>query len=286
MNDSKRVRRIDQVLAEASRMLSASDTPRLDAELLLSHILDKPRTYFFTWPEAELSDEQLSSFNVLLKKRRNGTPVAYLTGYREFWSLQLKVTDATLIPRPDTELLVELALAQQLPIRQANIADLGTGTGAIALALAKEQTDWQVTAVDKSPEALAVAKENAISNDVQNVQFNEGDWCSTLAADSLDMIVSNPPYIRSDDPHLQQGDARFEPMSALASGEDGLTDIRTIARDAFNTLKYEGMLLIEHGYDQGEAVRSILLEAGYSAVRTEQDLAGHERVTLAQKLMH
>ncbi|MGB0360112.1 MAG: peptide chain release factor N(5)-glutamine methyltransferase, partial [Endozoicomonas sp.] len=249
-----------------------------------SHVLNKPRSYFFTWPEAELTDEQLSQFNALLKQRKSGTPVAYLLGYREFWNLQLKVTNDTLIPRPDTELLVELALTQQLSMN-AHIADLGTGTGAIALALAKEQPTLQITAIDKNPEALAVAKENSISNDIHNVRFLEGDWCSEFTPESMDMIVSNPPYIRNADPHLQQGDVRFEPMSALASGDDGLQDIRTIAREAFIVLKNVGILLLEHGYNQGDAVRLILANAGYSNVRTKQDLSGHDRVTLAKKLI-
>ncbi len=282
--------RIDSSLAEASRMLSASPTPRLDAELLLAHALNKPRSYFFTWPEALLTTEQITNFQNLVEQRKAGIPVAYLIGHREFWSLQLKVTEATLIPRPDTELLVELALKQDLSkatndMLKLSVADLGTGTGAIALALAKEHPDWKVTAIDKSPEALAVARENAISNNISNVDFTEGSWCSQLEDASMDMIVSNPPYIRSDDPHLNEGDVRYEPMTALISGSDGLDDIRTIARESLQTLKPGGWLLLEHGYDQGEAVQNILSLAGFTQARTEMDLAGHDRVTLAQKRM-
>lgn len=280
--------RIDSSLAEASRMLFASPTPRLDAELLLAHTLNKPRSYFFTWPEALLTTEQITNFQNLVEQRKAGIPVAYLIGHREFWSLQLKVTEATLIPRPDTELLVELALKQDLSkatndMLKLSVADLGTGTGAIALALAKEHPNWKVTAIDKSPEALAVARENAISNNISNVDFTEGSWCSPLEDASMDMIVSNPPYIRSDDPHLNEGDVRYEPMTALISGTDGLDDIRTIARESLQTLKPGGLLLLEHGYDQGEAVQNILSLAGFTQTRTEMDLAGHDRVSLAQK---
>lgn len=278
--------RIDSALAEASRMLSASPTPRLDAELLLAHTLSKPRSYFFTWPEKQLTEDQLSSFRGLIEQRQAGVPVAYLTGYREFWSLQLKVTEATLIPRPDTELLVELALSPSLlkgKISQINVADLGTGTGAIALALAKERPEWAITAIDKSPNALDVARENATANEIGHVDFHEGSWCSPLTGSSMDIIVSNPPYIRSDDPHLKEGDVRYEPLTALISGTDGLVDIRTIARESLLTLKPGGWLLLEHGYDQGSAVQNILSMTGFTHIRTEADLAGHDRVSLAQK---
>ncbi|KEI70861.1 peptide chain release factor N(5)-glutamine methyltransferase [Endozoicomonas elysicola] len=278
--------RIDSSLAEASRMLSASPTPRLDAELLLAHTLNKPRSYFFTWPEALLTTEQLTSFQDLVEQRKSGVPVAYLTGFREFWSLQLKVTEATLIPRPDTELLVELALDPNLSKEKVSgirVVDLGTGTGAIALALAKERPVWKITAIDKSAEALAVARENAISNGIRNVDFMEGSWCSPLSEASIDMIVSNPPYIRNDDPHLNEGDVRYEPMTALSSGSDGLDDIRTIASESLLTLKPGGWLLLEHGYDQGKAVQNILTLEGFTQIRTEVDLAGHDRVSLAQK---
>lgn len=280
--------RIDSALAEASRMLCASPTPQLDGELLLAHILNKPRSYFFTWPEALLTKEQLSAFRQLLEQRQQGVPVAYLTGQREFWSLQLKVTEATLIPRPDTELLVELALGMddlpgQKTAANIKVADLGTGTGAIALALARERPNWEVTAIDKSPEALAVARENANTHRIPNVRFLEGSWCSPLAEDSMDILVSNPPYIPSDDPHLKEGDVRFEPTTALVSGTDGLDDIRTITQQAVKSLKPGGWLLLEHGYDQGHGVQSILTMAGFRQVRTETDLAGHDRVTLARK---
>lgn len=280
--------RIDVALSEAGSELSGSDTARLDAELLLAHVLDKPRSYFFTWPEKELSDHQQTAFQQLVAQRKQGTPVAYLTGEREFWSLCLKVNEDTLIPRPDTELLVELALAQRLPDQsQAKVVDLGTGTGAIALALAHERPDWRLWAVDMSKGALAVARENAQRNRIDHVEFLQGSWCEpvlkVLGTESLDMVVSNPPYISSDDQHLQQGDLRFEPLSALASGPDGLNDIRNIAHQSYELLKKGGWVLIEHGYDQGEAVRDILGGHGFIHARTEQDLARKDRVTLAQK---
>ncbi|USE35149.1 peptide chain release factor N(5)-glutamine methyltransferase [Endozoicomonas sp. SCSIO W0465] len=284
--------RLDTALAEASRMLSVSPTPRLDAELLLAHVLDKPRSYFFTWPEALLTSEQMDQFVKLIAQRKAGHPIAYLTGQREFWNLQLKVTEATLIPRPDTELLVELALALPLNLGSTNnqntgpktkVADLGTGTGAIALALAKERPVWQVTAIDKSPDALVVAAQNAVINGIRNTVFIEGSWCSPLTKCLMDMIVSNPPYIRSNDPHLKEGDLRYEPLSALASGIDGLDDIRDIAGQSIQCLKPGGWILLEHGYDQSHPVRTILSRAGFTQIRTETDLAGHDRVTLARK---
>ncbi len=274
--------RIDTVLAAATHQLHASPTPRLDAELLLSHTLNKPRSYLFTWPETLLNTAQREQFQQLITQRQKGVPIAYLTHERAFWNLQLKVTHATLIPRPDTERLVELALSQTLPERAA-VADLGTGTGAIALALAKERPKWSLTAIDKSPDALTVAKENARYNDIDNVTFLQGSWCEPLANTTVDMIVSNPPYIRDDDPHLHSGDVRHEPRSALASGADGLQDIRLIASTAQPILKPGAWLLLEHGFDQGEEVQAILSHCGYQHVCTEVDLAGQDRVTLAQK---
>ena len=276
--------RIDITLTGATSELPGSDTARLDAELLLAYVLDKPRSYFFTWPEKELSAEHLQQFQQLIQQRKQGKPVAYLIGEREFWSLRLKVNEATLIPRPDTELLVELALAQSLPEQhKAKVVDLGTGTGAIALSLAHENPHWQVCAVDMSSEALKVAKSNAKLNQISNVTFLQGSWCEPLGDEPLDMIVSNPPYIRSDDHHLSQGDLRFEPITALASGLDGLDDIRIISQQSLPLLKNNGWLLVEHGFDQLKAVQEILHREGFINIRTEQDLSGQDRVTLAQK---
>ncbi|WP_263322118.1 peptide chain release factor N(5)-glutamine methyltransferase [Endozoicomonas sp. Mp262] len=278
--------RIDSLLNKAVAHLQASSALtdegyRLDAELLLCHVIGQPRSYLFTWPEKELGTSDQIAFRKLVEQRATGIPVAYLTGTREFWSLTLKVNDQVLIPRPDTELIVELALSRQLR-QNAVIADLGTGSGAIALALAGEKPDWQVLAVDQSHGALATAQENARFNHINNVSFLAGSWCQPLADKKLDMIVTNPPYIREDDHHLTQGDVRFEPRSALASGKDGLEDIRQIVCDSRNHLPPGGWLLIEHGYDQGQAVAELMTGQGYIEVVTKQDLAGHDRVTMGQ----
>ncbi|MGI9277130.1 MAG: peptide chain release factor N(5)-glutamine methyltransferase [Endozoicomonas sp.] len=278
-------RRVDALLHDAASILSSQptgNTARLDAELLLCHVLDKPRSFLFTWPDHELGDAQYDQFRDLLEQRRKGTPVAYLMGERDFWTLKLNVSPAVLIPRPDTELLVELALARELP-KNACVVDLGTGTGAIALALASEKPAWTVYAVDKFPDALEVARNNASRNRIDTVQFLQGSWCKPLPEGQLDMIVSNPPYIRSGDVHLDQGDVRFEPRTALASGDDGLDDIRLITSQARAKLKAGGWLLFEHGYDQGEAIRQLMLEAGFSDVSTMPDLACHDRVSLGRK---
>ena len=279
-------RRVDVLLHDAASLLSSSqpagNTARLDAELLLCHVLDKPRSFLFSWPDHELGDSQYNQFRELLEKRRTGTPVAYLLGERDFWTLKLNVSPAVLIPRPDTELLVELALGRELP-DNACVADLGTGTGAIALALASEKPGWTVYAVDKFPDALEVARGNATRNNLDTVQFLQGSWCEPLPESQLDMIVSNPPYIRSDDVHLDQGDVRFEPRTALASGADGLDDIRLITSQAREKLKAGGWLLFEHGYDQGASIWQLMLEAGFSDISTQTDLAGHDRVSLGRK---
>lgn len=281
--------RIDQTLSEATQRLTdshaarreQSDTARLDAEVLLCHVLDKPYSYLFTWPERELTPKQAGEFESILAQRIQGTPVAYITGEKEFWSLKLNVSPSVLIPRPDTERLVELALS--IPVaEQATVADLGTGSGAIALAMAIERPHWAVIGVDRLPEPVAIAKENAALNRISNVSFVEGDWCSPLPG-LLDMIVSNPPYIREDDKHLIQGDVQFEPRSALTAGKDGLDDIRTISQQAFEKLKPSGWLLFEHGYDQGSDIRIILEANGFTAISTQQDLSDQDRVTLAQK---
>ncbi|MRI32203.1 peptide chain release factor N(5)-glutamine methyltransferase [Endozoicomonas sp. OPT23] len=282
-------RRIDLTLNGATQRLiesypqrnEQSDTARLDAQILLCHVLQKDNSYLFTWPDKELTEPQLEAFHQLIEQRAQGTPVAYLTGERDFWSLKLKVNPSVLIPRPDTEHLVEIALNQQLP-ENALVADLGTGSGAIALSLAKENRNWRVMTVDRFPEPLATAEENAQLNQIANVEFLLGSWCEPLP-DNMDMIVSNPPYIREDDEHLNQGDVQFEPITALTAGADGLDDIRLISAQAFQKLKQGGWLLLEHGFDQGRDIRSILTEDGLIDARTEQDLAGHDRVTLARR---
>ncbi|OYY74115.1 MAG: protein-(glutamine-N5) methyltransferase, release factor-specific [Gammaproteobacteria bacterium 28-57-27] len=268
------------VLRAAQVRLVNSDSPRADAEILLAHVIGKPRSYFMAWPEAALSAFEVAAFEALLVRRVAGEPVAYLIGSRGFYGLDLAVSPAVLIPRPETELLVEAAL-ERLPIKPCRIADLGTGSGAIALALASERPDAQVVAVDASPEALVVAQENARNLNLA-VDFRLGDWCSGLANERFEMIVSNPPYIRADDAHLAQGDVRFEPTMALASGADGLDAIRAIIACAPQYLSPGGWLLFEHGYDQAEAVAALLCAVGFVAVESLIDLQGHARVTLGQ----
>ncbi len=257
-----------------------SDTARLDTELLLCHLLDKPRSYLFTWPERTLTAEQQTDFLALLERRVAGEPVAHLTGLRDFWTLTLEVTADTLIPRGDTETLVEAAL-DLLPDGPFRVADLGTGTGAIALALASERSQWQVVASDRVPAATLLARRNQARNAVPNVEILTGSWCEPLSGE-FDMIVSNPPYIEADDPHLSQGDVRFEPLSALVADEQGLSDIRLIAEQCRSRLKPGGWLLLEHGYNQAEAVAQLLARSGYSDIELIRDLAGQPRVTRAR----
>lgn len=270
---------IRQALTCASQLEDVSDTPRLDAEVLLAHVLQKNKTYLYTWPERVLTAEQEVGFEALLTKRKAGCPVAYLVGYREFWALKLKVSEATLIPRPETELLVQLALAMYSEQSARSVADLGTGTGAIALAIASERPEWQVVGCDASPESVRLAEQNRAEHGLDNVQIIESDWCQALKSSSFDLIVSNPPYIDPEDPHLEMGDVRFEPHSALVAEEAGLRDIRTIAGQAKDCLKPGGRLLMEHGYDQADEVQKILHQAGYENIKTHLDLAGLDRAT-------
>lgn len=261
--------------------LPDSPTPRLDAELLLAAALGKPRSYLRTWPERELDADQLGLFRSHLQRRRQGEPVAYILGHQGFWSLDLEVAPHTLIPRPDTELLVESALAL-LPATPLAALDLGTGTGAIALALASERPGWQVTGVDRVEDAVALAERNRQRLQLDNVRFLHSHWFSALAGQRFGLILSNPPYIRADDRHLGQGDVRFEPSSALVAGADGLDDIRAIIQAAPQYLLAGGWLLLEHGFDQAEAVRELLATAGFSEVHSRRDLGGHERISLGR----
>ncbi|WP_426702257.1 peptide chain release factor N(5)-glutamine methyltransferase [Rhodanobacter sp. Col0626] len=252
---------------------------RVDAELLLLHVVQKPRSWLFTHADDVLDRDVQKAYASLLERRAAGEPVAYITGRRGFWSLDLEVTPATLIPRPETELLVELAL-QRLPLNAVcSVADLGTGSGAIALAIASERPRANVIATDASAAALAVAQRNAQRHAIGNVAFLHGDWLTPLAGQLFDLIVSNPPYIEAADPHLAQGDLRFEPSGALASGRDGLDDIRRIVREAHVHLRADGWLLFEHGWNQGDAARALLVDAGYAEVFTARDLEGRDRIS-------
>lgn len=260
-------------------VLPDSPSAKLDAEWLLAAALGKPASYLRTWPERDVPAECEARFAADLARRRRGEPVAYILGRQGFWSLELEVAPHTLIPRPDTELLVETAL-QLLPSTAVEVLDLGTGTGAIALALAHERPTWRVTGVDRIAEAVDLARRNAQRLRLDNAVFCESRWFSALGEQRFALIVSNPPYIRARDPHLQEGDVRFEPSSALVAGDDGLDDIRQIIASAPNHLLSEGWLLLEHGYDQAPAVRELLAESGFVDVQSRRDFGGHERISL------
>ena len=273
---------IATALTQAAARLPG-DSARLDAEVLLSHCLGKPRSHLFAWPERVLPADIQRAFETLIERRCSGQPIAHLTGSREFWSMPLTITPDVLIPRPETELLVETAL-RRLRHPRARVAELGTGSGAIAIALASERRDWQVIASDQSPKALEIARTNARHFALTNIEFHLGDWCAALPAGAFDLIVSNPPYIPDNDPHLLRGDLRFERRDALVSGPDGLDDIRRIARCARDHLKPGAWLMLEHGYNQAQAVAGLLTALDYSAVETLDDLAGQPRLTLGQTM--
>lgn len=259
----------------------ASDEARLEAELLLAHALGRPRSWFYAHAGDLLEACDSQAFEELLRRRDRGEPVAQITGRRGFWSLELLVTPDTLIPRPETELLVELALERLPRTEPRQVLDLGTGTGAVALAIASERPLADVTATDASEAALEVARDNAGEAGLP-LTLLHGDWYQALPDRRFDLVVSNPPYIAQADPHLRQGDLRFEPVSALVSGADGLDAIREISRGARAHLKQGGWLLVEHGHDQGAAVRALFVAAGLVSVATERDLEQRERVTLGR----
>ena len=272
-----------EALREAVALLSAgdSDSARLDAELLLCEAAGTTRAGLIAWPERTLQPAQHARFLQLVERRAGGEPIAYILGRREFWGLELTVSPETLIPRPDTELLVECTL-QALPAHRPIVcADLGTGSGAIAAALAHERPDWTLIAVERSAGAAAIAAGNARRLQLRQLFVMRADWMNAIAPGSLDAIVSNPPYVRNDDPHLHRGDLRFEPRTALAAGESGLDAISMISTQAKDRLRPGGWLAIEHGWDQGDPVRRLLRQAGFENVTTHRDLAGHERVTSA-----
>nr|WP_210725515.1 peptide chain release factor N(5)-glutamine methyltransferase [Candidatus Colwellia aromaticivorans] len=263
-------------------LASSSDSAKLDVEILLSLVLKKSRSYLLTWPEKKLSDEQLLEFIHLLSRRAQGEPIAYITGIKEFWSLPFAVSEATLIPRPDTETLVELVLELYSDNKLTTCLDLGTGTGAIALALASEKATWEIDATDFNIEAVKLAQRNAKNLNLAQVHIYQSDWFEGISKNKkFDIIVSNPPYIDGDDINLSQGDVRFEPKSALVASEQGLADIKHIADKARCFLNTDGKLFFEHGFEQGYAVRTILTNLGYKNAQTKQDLNGHERISWA-----
>ncbi|KJJ63607.1 SAM-dependent methyltransferase [Pseudomonas sp. 10B238] len=270
---------IDYLLRAAQ--LPDSPSAKLDAEWLLAAALGKGTSYLRTWPDREVLPEVEARFAAYLERRRLGEPVAYILGRQGFWSLDLEVAPHTLIPRPDTELLVETAL-EMLPAGPVDVLDLGTGTGAIALALASERSTWRLTGVDRISEAVTLAARNAQRLGLGNVMFIESQWFSSLAGQRYGLIVSNPPYIPASDPHLLQGDVRFEPSSALVAGGDGLDDIRLIIEQAPTHLLSSGWLMLEHGYDQAMAVRTLLSDGGFVDVASRKDFGGHERVSFGR----
>lgn len=275
--------RIDQLLRRASERLAAvgSSTPRLDAEVLLSHTLGRERVWLYTWNDCEVAGFERARFEALVAARAQGEPVAYLTGEREFWGLRLATHAATLIPRPDTECLVAAAL-ERATASSGRALDLGTGTGAIALAFASERPGWHVTGVDCIPAAVSLARGNATRLGLANVRFLKSDWFTALSAEHFDLILSNPPYLAAGDPHLGQGDVRFEPRSALVAGDVGLEDLHHLVAAARAHLNPGGWLLLEHGMAQGAAVRDALVRAGYLGSMTLNDLGGLPRVSLGQ----
>ncbi len=268
-------------LALAREMLIDGESPSTDAKVLLAHVLGQSQTYLFTWSDRTLTDEQREQFVKLIDQRQTGHPVAHLIGYRDFWTLRLQVNPSTLIPRPETELLVEKAL-ELLPDNALAICDLGTGTGAVALAVASERPNLRVTGIDKIEDAVKLAQANAINNNISNAEFLQSHWFSALAGQQFDMLVTNPPYVEEHSEFLQQGDVRFEPRSALTAGEDGLDDIRFIITEARDYLKPGGWLLIEHGFEQGAAIRELFQFSGYTDAETFRDLAGLDRITVAK----
>jgi len=270
---------IADALAYRGQLAALSDSADLDTALLLCHCLNKPRSYLYSWPERELTATEQGQFEALFARRLVGEPIAHILGHRDFWSLSLAVSPASLIPRPDTECLVERALeiidGQQRP----QILDLGTGTGAIALALASERADAQVLGLDCVAEAVALAESNRAALGLTNVRFQQSNWFAELAPSRFELIVSNPPYIDPDDPHLLTGDVRFEPRSALVAADGGMADLKHIISQASNYLAAGGVLLLEHGFQQAAAVREVLSERGFSCVESRRDYGANERVS-------
>jgi release factor glutamine methyltransferase len=270
-------------LIEAATEALGTDTGRLDAEVLLASIMGKNRSHLHAWPEKILPQETCEKFQQLVKRRVCGEPVAYLTGQREFWSLALAVNTDTLIPRPETETLVTLALGKIPADRCLHIADLGTGSGAIALALATERPRCRIVATDVSAKALACAAGNASQLGIENIRFMQGNWCEPLPHEPFDVVLSNPPYIEAQDVHLEQGDVRFEPRSALAAGADGMDDLKQIVACAHPCLREGGWLMLEHGYNQATRVKNQLGTQGYREISSQRDDAGLDRVCMGRK---
>ena len=273
---------VQQALREAIQQLhDYVDDPYTDSHALMSHCLHQNRAWLIAHADDALGESEHSAFKRLVDARQHGMPVAHLIGSREFWSMLFEVTPDTLIPRPETEHLIECALALPLPASDISVLDFGTGSGIIAITLAKERPDWVLTAIDSSADALKIARKNAVIH-AATIEFVEGNDLQPFSGRVFDVIVSNPPYIAESDPHLKQGDVRFEPSSALSSGSEGLDCIRYLINDVPHYLKSSGYLVLEHGYDQGEAVRDLLDQRGYTEIKTDKDLGGQDRITSAQ----
>ncbi len=276
---------IQQALQQASQNLAeSSPTARLDAQVLLSHVLQCNTAHLLAWPEKKLNEEQTSSFQRLIQQRQHGLPVAHLTGSREFWSLNFSVNDSTLIPRPETETLIEYILDKFSDREKIKLLDMGTGTGAIAITIATEKPGWEIFASELSADALKLARDNSYSHQTTNISFVQSNWFDNIKANDFDIIVSNPPYIANDDPHLLAGDVRFEPQSALSAGATGMDDIEHLCQHAKNHLTQNGWLIVEHGYNQKQLVSDCFAENGYVEIEHKNDLAGHIRMTAGKKL--
>ena len=274
---------INAVLAEATSTLALlSESALLDAEVLLCQVLNKPRSHLRAWPDKPLQAEQLTAFRMLLEQRQKGMPIAYITDHREFWSRDFQVSPDVLIPRPDTELLIELSLKLIPADEPIKIIDLGTGSGIIAITLAAERPHSQVIATDFSLAALGIARVNAAKHHINNIRFCQSDWFANVPDRKFNLIISNPPYIAEDDSHLRQGDIRFEPQTALCAAEQGLADIKIIVSTARNYLEPCGHLLIEHGYNQQQQVQAMFKDLNYDNVQTYTDLSGQPRATYGQ----
>lgn len=277
---------IQTALSYGKQVLLAEESEAIrSAEILLQHSLEVSRTYLYTHSDQTLSQYEYERYQTMLAQRKQGMPIAYITGQRSFWTFELDVSTDTLIPRSETELLVERSLALADPLQPITALDLGTGSGAIALALASERPHWRITACDQSAPALAIAEKNARSLQITSIQFVLSNWLQAFTHQQFDMIVANPPYLSADDPHMQQGDLRFEPPSALVSGQDGLDALRTIIQESYQHLTNQGILLVEHGYNQGTAVRDLFDRHGYQDAHSVRDEQGHLRVCTGRKIL-
>jgi release factor glutamine methyltransferase len=273
-----------QVNVAKAQLESVSDSAKLDAELLLCFVLNESRVHLITWPDKPLAQNLISQYHTLVNRRAQGEPIAYITGTKEFWSLPFYVAPSTLIPRPDTETLIELVLKEYGEREKVTCLDLGTGTGAIALALAFEKPSWSIDAIDFNLEAIRLAKKNAANLDLSHVNIYRSDWFKSVALETkFDIIVSNPPYISENDEHISQGDVRFEPLSALIAANDGLADIAHIAKTSLAHLTEDGVIFFEHGYNQGSMVRDLLESFGFNDAKTVKDLNGQDRITWAKR---